>query len=259
MSQLNLKDLGKELKKQKDIAEMDPGTDDPNVRRMRLGNIMQAKQKIEALELEYNKLILSNAIFILATGKEAKKFASIAEKSCGCFSVDAEDFYQDLIKDVPPELYVNKTSSGNLLEFIGNNLEDKARSLNIVSYPGLIMESKFKRVLKDESDLLTLTKQVINEKVGGEIIGIDAANRISAKLLKSKNNGKKIPIVLKVNDESIVEAIAKGLKRSITHKTFIIGAGDVLEKTKSIAFDGLAVISEETVEQSLMKLNKTIN
>jgi hypothetical protein len=259
MSELNLKELGKELKKQQAIADMDPGTTDPNQRRMRLGNIMQAKEKIQALQLEYNKLILANAIFIIATGKEAKKFASVAEKSCGCFSVNAEDFYADLIKDVPPELYVNKTSSGNLLEFIGNNLEEKARTLNVVSYPGLVMESKYKKVLKDEADLLILTKAIINEKVGGEIVGIDAANRISTKLLKSKNSGKKVPIVLRVEDESMVEEIAKGLKRSLTRKTFIIGAGDTLEKTQTISFDSLAEVTEEAVEQSLMKLNKTIN
>ena len=258
MSELNLKELGKELKKQQAIADSDPGTE-PNTRRMRLGNIMQAKEKIAGLKLEYRRQILSSAIFIIATGSDAKKFASIAEKSCGCFSVNAEEFYKELIEGVPPELYVNKPSSGNLLEFIGNNLEEKARALDIVSYPGLVMESKYKKVLKDEKDLLALTKQVINEKVGGELVGMDAADRISAKLLKSKNNGKKVPIVLRVDDESMVEEIAKGLKRSITRKTFIISAGQTEDKTQTISFDSLAESTEEAVEQSLMKLNKSIN
>ena len=258
MSELNLKDLAKELKKQQAIADTVPDTEEPNRRRMQLGNIMQAKEKIAGLQLEYKKQILSSAIFILATGSEAKKFASIAEKSFECFSVNSDDFYKELIENVPKELYMGKTSSGNLLESIGNNLEEKARSLSIVSYPGLVMESKYKKMLKDENDLLALTKTVINDKVGGEIVGIDAASRISAKLLKAKKVGKKIPIVIRV-DEAAVEEIAKGLKRSITRKTFIIATGDSSEKTQSIAFDNLAEVTEESVEKSLMKLNKTAN
>jgi len=258
MSELSLKELGKEIKKQQEIADSDPGSE-PNTRRMRLGNIAQAKEKLQGLRLEFRKNILANAIFVVVTGKDAKKFSTVAEKSCGCFAVNAEDFYTDLIKGVPEALYVNKTSSGNLLEFISSNLEDKARSLDVVSYPGISMESKYKKVLKDEKDLLALTKIVINEKVGSEMVGIDAADRITAKVLKSKGSGKKIPIVIVVNDSSMVEEIAKGLKRSLTRKTFIITAGkDSDEKMLNISFDTLTEVNEENVEKSLMKLNKSL-
>ncbi len=255
---MNLKELGKEIKTQQKIAESDPGTE-PQTRRMRLGNIMQAKEKLQGLRLEYRKQILANAVFIVATGPEAKKYASVAEKSGGCFSVNVEDFYKGLIKDVPAALYVDKTSSGNLLEFISNSLEEKARTLDIVSYPGIVMESKYKKVLKDEKDLLALTKTVINEKVGSEIVGIDAADRITAKLLKSKNSGKIVPIVLQVNDSSIAEDIAKGLKRSLTRKTFIVSAGSEIEEgILNISFDTMSEATEENVENSLLKINKEL-
>ena len=258
MSQLSLKELGTEIKKQQKIADSDPGQE-PNTRRMRLGNITQAKEKLQGLKLEYRKQIMANAIFIVVTGKDAKKFASVAEKSCGCFSVNAEDFYKDLLVGVPSELFLNKTASGNLLEFISNNLEEKARSLDVVSYPGIAMESKYKKVLKDEKDLLALTKLVVNEKVGSEMVGIDAAARISAKLLKSKNSGKKVPIVIQASDSAIVEDLAKGLKRSLTRKTFIISTGaEVEEKIANISFDTVAEVTEESVEQSLLKLNKSL-
>lgn len=255
---MNLKDLGKEIKTQQKIADSDPGTE-PQTRRMRLGNIMQAKEKLQGLKLEYRKQILASAIFIIATGPEAKKYASVAEKSGGCFSVNVEDFYKNLIKDVPTALYVDKTSSGNLLEFIANSLEEKARTLDIVSYPGIVMESKYKKVLKDEKDLLALTKTVINEKVGSEIVGIDAADRISAKLLKSKNSGKVVPIVLQVSDSSIAEDLAKGLKRSLTRKTFIVSAGSEIEESiLNISFDTMSEATEENVENSLLKINKEL-
>lgn len=259
MTGMNLKELGKEIKLQQKIAESDPGTE-PNTRRMRLGNIAQAKDKLQGLRLEYNKQILSSAVFIIATGPDAKKFSSLAEKNGGCFSVNAEDFYKDLIKDVPVELYVNKQASGNLLEFISNNLEEKARTLAIVSYPGIVMDSKYNnKVLKDEKDLLALTKIVINEKVGGEIIGIDAADQISDKLLKSKNSGKAVPIVLIATDTSIAEDLAKGLKRSITRKTFIVSAGSELsEGITNISFDTMEEATDTNVKNSLLKINKEL-
>ena len=210
MNSLSLKELATEIKKQQKIAESDPGTDIAT-RRMRLGKINQAKEKLEGLNLEYRKMIMSSAIFIIATGKDAKKFASVAEKTGGCYSVNGEEFYKDLIEGVPETLYVNKTATGNLLEFISNNLEEKARSLNIVSYPGLAMELKYKKMLTGKEDLLALTKTVINEKVGAEMVGLDAINKVANKVLKSKGAGKKVPIVVQINDESFVEAIAKGL------------------------------------------------
>ena len=84
MSGLNLKELGKELKKQQAIADTKLDTMEPNKRRMQLGNINQAKEKIQGLQLEYRKQIMQSAIFILVTGDQTKEFAKIAEKSCGC-------------------------------------------------------------------------------------------------------------------------------------------------------------------------------
>lgn len=259
MSNLSLKELAKEIKKQQAIADMDPGTEIAT-RRMRLGNINQAKEKLEGLNLEYRKAIMANAIFILSAGKSAQTFTEIAEKSGGCFAVDAEDFYMDLIKDVPEQLYVEKTVSGNLLEFISNNLEEKARSLNIVSYPGLVMESKYKKVLKTKEDLLALTKTLINEKVGAEMVGIDAVDRIVKRVLKSKGSGKKVPIVVQVSDDAIVETLARGLKRSITRKTFVITSGEENDqKLLDISFETVNDVTEENVEKTLMKLNKSTN
>ena len=258
MSTTSLKELGKTIKEQRAIANSDPGTE-PNSRRMRLGNIMQAKEKLAALRLEYRNLILANAIFIIATGKDADKFASIAEKKFDCFSVDVEDFYKEMTTGVPEVLFQNKQSSGNLLEFISANMEEKARNLNILSYPALVFDSKYSRVLKDQDDLLALTKTVINEKVGGEIVGLDAAERITEKLLASELSGKKVPIVLQVKDSSIVEEISKGLKRSLTHKTFVISTdSDVDQKIKDISFETLDSVTAKSVEKSLISLNKSL-
>lgn len=253
----SLKQISDEIKKQRNIASMDPGQD-PQTRRVRQGNIMQAKEKLKDLMLSYRKQLLSNAVFIIATGDESEKFANIAEEKYSCFSVNVEDFYQELIAKVPTVLYENKISSGNLFEHIGTALEDKARDLDIVSYPALIFESKYKKQLKDKSDLLALTKSAINDKIGSEIVGIDAMNKISEKVMSSELSGKKIPVVLYTGDQDRIEELAKGLKRSLTRNTFIISAGEVNEKVKTVSFDTVEKVTQKAVEKTLLNLIKNL-
>lgn len=258
MKTTDLKELGEKIKKARAIATSDPGTE-PNTRRMRLGNINQAKEELAALSLAYRQQILANAIFVLVTGDDADKFAAIAEKKYDCFSVDVEDFYKEMVKNIPTALYKGKTASGNLLEFISSNMEEKARSLNIVSFPALVFDSKYKKALKDDADLLKLTKIVINEKVGGEIVGLDAADRVFERLLQSELSGKKVPIILQVKDASMVEDISKGLKRSLTRKTFVISTGsEVDQKIQNISFETLESVTVKSVEKSLVNLNKSL-
>lgn len=252
-----LKELSEQIKKQKAIATSDPGTD-PQTRRVRLGNIVQAKEQLKDLRLSYRKQLLSNAAFIIVTGDQADKFAKAAEEKYSCFSVNVEDFYNEMIAKVPEALYMDKISSGNLFEHIGNALEDKARELDIVSYPALIFESKYKKQIKNKNELLVLTKTAINEKVGSEIVGIDAMDKISERVLQSDLSGKTIPVVLYTSDTSYVEELSKGLKRSLTRNTHIIATGEVDDKVKNISLDVVDKVTTKTVEKSLLKLKQNL-
>lgn len=252
-----LKELAEQIKKQQDIANSNPGTD-PQTRRVRLGNITQAKEQLKDLRLSYRKQLLASAVFVIVTGDQADKFAKTAEEKYSCFSVNAEDFYNEMIAKVPEVLYKDKISSGNLFEHIGNALEDKARELDIVSYPALVFESKYKKQLKDKNDLLALTKSAINEKIGGEIVGMDAMDKISERVLQSDLSGKTIPVVLYTPDSSTAESLSKGLKRSLTRNTHIISTGEVDEKTKNISLDVVAKVTNKSVESSLLKLKQSL-
>ncbi|HBI01196.1 MAG TPA: hypothetical protein DDY18_06185 [Flavobacterium sp.] len=252
-----LKELAEKIKQQKAIAASDPGND-PQTRRVRLGNITQAKEQLKDLRLSYRKLLLKSAAFIIVTGDQADKFAKTAEEKYDCFAVNAEDFYNEMIEKVPEVLYKDKISSGNLFEHIGNALEDKARDLDIVSYPALIFESKYKKQIKDKNELLSLTKSAINEKVGSEIVGIDAMDKISDKVLNSELSGKTIPVVLYTSDTATVEELSKGLKRSLTRNTHIIATGEVDDKTKNISLDVVDKVTTKAVEKSLLKIRQSL-
>lgn len=254
----SLKELGESIKKAQAVAASDPGTD-VNVRRMRMGNIVQAKEQLRRLTQEYRKELISRVAFAIVTGPQAKDFADLAEKEFNCFTVNADDFYSEVTEKVPAALYQNVASSQNLFEHIGAAIEDKARALDIVSYPALIFESKFKKVLKNKEDMLELAKKAINDKVGGEIVGLDALNKITQKVVDSDLSGKVVPVILFTKDQSVVEELTKGLKRSLSRNTFIFTTGAKIDKKlKEMSLETIKSVDSESVEKSLLKMKQNL-
>lgn len=254
----NLKELGESIKKAQTVANSDPGTD-INARRIRLGNIMQAKEQLRLLGQEYRKELISRSVFLVVTGGQAEKFAELAEAEFSCFSVNVDDFYNEMTKNIPPVLYENTSSSQNLFEHIGFAIEERAQQLDISSYPALIFESKFKKTLKNKEEMVQLAKAAINDKIGGEIVGLDALNKITQKVIDSELSGKIIPVVLYTSDNSIVEELAKGLKRSLSRNTFIVSTGSKIEqKIKDISLTTVKSVTNESVEKSLVKIKENL-
>ena len=250
----NLKELGENIKKAQIIASSDPGTD-VHARRMRLGNIMQAKEELKHLSRAYQKELITRAAFAIVTGPQAEKFAKTSEEEFSCFAVNVEDFYNEVTAKVPALLYNNVSSSQNLFEHISAGFEEKAAILDIVSYPALIFEGKFKKMLKNKEDMLQLAKSAINDKIGSEVVGLDALNKITPKVIESGLSGKTIPVILYTTDTSIVEELAKGIKRSLSRNTFIISTGNKIEKKlKDMSLDSIKSITSETIEKSLLKI-----
>ena len=255
---MNLKELGESIKQAQIVAASDPGTD-VNARRVRLGNIMQAKEQLRLLAQEYRKALISRAAFAIVTGSQAEAFAKVAETDFNCFSVNVEDFYAEVTANVPPVLYQGVTSSQNLFEHIAHAIEDKARELSIESYPALIFESKFKKMINNKEEMLQLAKEAINDKVGSEIVGLDALHKITQKVIDSELSGKIIPVVLITEDASVVEELSKGMKRSLSRNTFIISTGTKVDKKlKEMSLDVVKSVDSDSVEKTLLKMKQNL-
>jgi hypothetical protein len=226
---------------------------------MRLGNIMQAKEQLRILGQEYRKALISRAAFTIVTGTQAEKFAKLAESEFSCFAVNVEDFFNEVTAKVPSALYQGVSSSQNLFEHIAAAIEDKARALDIESYPALIFESKFKKMLNGKEEMVQLAKVAINDKIGGEIVGLDALNKITQKVIDSGLSGKVIPVVLVAEDASVVEELSKGLKRSLSRNTFIVSTGTKVDKKiKDMSLDTIKSVDSDSVEKTLLKIKENL-
>ena len=174
--------------------------------------------------------------------------------------MNADSFYEGLISEVHERLYTNATASPALFDILGSTFEQRALDIGIIGYPALIFESKYKKVLKNKEDLLALSKRAFNEKVGVEVLGLDAIEKISKIAVnhedKERKVLKKFPIVMITKDESLVKDLAKGLK-SVTNNVFIISAGTVKDKgVKDNSITKLKSTTKDAVEKSLVKINE---
>ena len=255
----SIESLVDSIEKKKIIATSDAG-ENPMNHSTKVGKIKRARHDLEELYLEYRKEIQDRALFIIATGTQAEKFAKIAEEEFYCYQLDSDGFYESLIEDINERLYTNQPASPTLFDILGSTFEERAHQIGIVGYPALLFESKYKKMLKNKADMLALAKRAFNEKVGSEVLGLDAIERVSKIAInsedKDKKTLKKFPIVMVTKDEGLVKELAKGLG-FVSANVFILGCGTIKNKgVKENCITSIKTASKENVEKSLTQISK---
>ncbi len=215
------------------------------------GQINAAKENLEKLYFDYKEEVKKNSIFILVTGSESDHFADIAQEKFKCFKFDAKTFYKDILKEINPYLYQDKKINSSIFEVIGNVLEDKMKSFDVASYPQLMFDAKYSRVVRNKDEMLDVMADAINDIVGGEIVGLDALERVSKDGIEKKYKSRIVPILLYSADERFVSNLSKDLTK-INSKVAVLTAGNV--ETDVTSFVTLEAIDEENVGNALKKI-----
>lgn len=235
--------LIKDIEKNKVVAAMEIGDADPRTYTTKLGHIKRAKQNLEDLFLDYRKEVMNRAVFILTKGAQADSFIEIATSEYGCFSVNGDALFEDIISRVDKRYYENMTSSPALFDLLMSSFNDVCDDIGIIGYPAVLFDSKYKRRLKSKEDLLQLTKEAFNEKVGSDLVGLYAIDKASREAVNQGYNGTTIPIIISSNDKELIGELSKSLK-SITGNVFEIST------TKKQ--------TQKSVEEKLVKIKEKI-
>jgi len=254
-----LESLVKSIEIKKTLATSEVGNN-PATYNVRLGKIKRAKIDLEELYLEYRKEVQRRALFIIVTGTQADKFADIAEEEFFCYQMNSNSFYEDIVADINPRLYTNTIATPSLFDMIGGIFEEKAMAIGVIGYPALLFELKYKKKLTNKEDLVSLLKTAFNDKVGAEMLGLDAIEKISNIAINQDDEEKKIlnkfPIVMVTKDETLVKDLAQGLKFT-GQGVHIIGAGTVKDKDVSDNCTlKVKTINKTSVEKGLVKINE---
>ncbi|MHA1675945.1 MAG: hypothetical protein ACTSU6_02090 [Candidatus Njordarchaeales archaeon] len=233
--------------------------EDPTAKRMKLGHIKRAKEDLEDLFAEYRTEMRNRVAFILAVGGQAEKFANVAEKSFGCFSADAETFYYDMVRNIPEKAYLNQVPHRGLIDHLTHQFEARAKAIGIVGYQGMLFESKYKGPkITDIKGIMEFAKKVFNDKVGSEVVGIDALDKISEKAANSGYSGKTVAIVLHTTDEELTKSFSKDFK-NICKNVFIVSAGAKVNKEiQNMSLSTMRSVGEKSVEASLLSVKTNL-
>lgn len=242
------------VKSEKEVKELN----NPHVVRTKMGKINRAKEDLKELYKEYRTEIQKGSTFILVSGKQAKKFAELASAEFGCFSLDPNTFYNEILDQVPEQLYVNKTAGPALFDHFMAKFESRALEIEIIGYTPLIFESKHKRVLKGREDALKLLQEAFNDRVGGEVVGLDAIDRVAFQAVNEDFAGNTVPIVLFSEDDDLLLSLSKDLKK-ISYNVFIISTGTKGNKElKQKSISSLKTVDVEGIKSSLTKVKENL-
>lgn len=239
-----LESLIEEIKKNKKLANKKIEEVNPQVYTTQLGKIKRAKENLKSLFIEYRKEVGLNSVFILAKGKASSSFLEIATSDdYGCFGVSADDVYEDIASKVDPRYYDDQTSSPAVFDILMSSFNDICDDVGIIGYPAVLFESKYKKRLKSKQDLINLTKEAFNDKVGSELVGLYAINKVSEEAVNKDYDGKSIPIIIHSKDNKLLDALSSTLK-NVSRNVFKIST------TKKY--------TTKSVEEELLKLRNKI-
>lgn len=206
--------LIKDIEKNKTIANTVIENPDPKTYTTRLGKQKRAKQNLDDLFLEYRTEVKNRAVFILTKGKQSQSFIDIAiSEDFGCFEVSADDLFAEIAGKVDKRYYDNQTSSPALFDILMSSFNDIADDIGIIGYPAVLFGKQFSRRLTSKEDLIQLTKEAFNEKVGSDLVGLYAIDKVSRKAVNEGYGGTTIPIIIHTEDKELTEELNSSLLR----------------------------------------------
>lgn len=256
---MSLDTIIKEMKTLKPLAEEDPNSGPAETMVGRRGRINQAIQRLGDLRREYAESLLQSAVFIIVAGAKRSEFEAIATgEKFGLFSSDPESFYTDLANRVHPTLYTGNASPSNLFDVLGRHLEDKMREVGVEQYNQIIFREKYITKMSNAQEFAQVIKAAINEQIGSEIVGIQAANSIVEKAIAGGHSAKTTPIVLSTGDVNLALLLSSDLGK-LTPRVFLVNAGKSTKELRSVEEAiNLKEVTEDSVKATLDQIKNSI-
>jgi hypothetical protein len=249
---MSFKEILSKIEEEKKIAETDLNTVSPRAYPYKKGQVDRAKENLESLYVDYKNQVLKNAVFILVTGTHSDEFANIAEEKFQCFNIDGKSFYKEIVDQLSPELYQQKNLNASVFDIAGNVLEDKMKNLDVVSYNSLTFSSKYAKFVKTKNEMIEILADAVNDSVGGEVVGLDALEKVSKEGVNKGYKSRVVPILLRSKDENFLLKIAGSL-RTINPRVVMIVAGESGNKNIN-PLASITEVSETSVGDALKEI-----
>jgi hypothetical protein len=141
--------------------------------------------------------------------------------------------------------------ASSLFNSVCQSLEEAAREMGVLSYPQLKFKSEYSQVVHSEEQFVGFVKNLVNDSLGTEMVGIYAVSVLMDKALNRPNQETFTPLLITAADESLAVSLSKDLKR-LSPNVFVVSGGKASKAIKNIP-NSLSTkeVNPEALEQLL--------
>ncbi len=254
---MTLNELLLKIKEVQPLAEEDTSGGPIETLRGRIGRKEQNTYILAQLKEAYEDELRRTAAFILVVGEGRNEFTKLATESFKCFSTNPETFFTELVDRIPSTLYLGKEGMQNIFRLLDSYIEEKMNALRVREYNQLIYTQEYQRHLNSKEDFLSLVKQAIVNKVGGEVVGLQAAHSLTNVAIQQNNSAKYTPILLPSGDERFVLKVSEDLAR-ISNRVFIVAVGPTTDVLKNEELIRVEEVNATNVKRALKAVSDSV-
>ena len=251
-----LKEIIKEFKKELEITKTPLDNVPATAYAGRKGKVRRAKENILLLKERYLNSVRSSSIFILNVGENKEEFTNIAKEEFGCFCLDSDQMFHELVSDLDEQLFKGKQVSAAIFDIVGRKIEDVALDMGIQSYPFMNFEGKYKVKVNTREELMKVVRRGVCDKIGGELVGLYSTYKVAQQALDELYDAKIVPIVLSVDEDRVLE-LAKDLN-FIFRNVFIVNNGVQDEKIANKSIAALDKVNKTNIQKTLKEIKKNV-
>lgn len=218
-----------------------------------------AELKLPEVKREYRMALIRHIVPIVVTGSLSEDFAKTAISDLGILVVDGEAIYKDLLNRMPKEASSGKMSTKVVVDVMSRHFMDIASECEVAEYPEILYKNNKSFAINNKQDLEKMIKRSITDNVGAEMTLVYNLRSISEKAMDIGFDGKKsqLPVLILVNDESLVDSISKAQK-DFVGSSYLLTAGNVSSKLKTRTFSIVEEVTKETVSEALKSVKNYI-
>lgn len=221
---MNLQNLAKKIQ-EKTLAAKDDLKDATNsTRPMREGNKKAAIVALEDLRQDYRRLLLATASYLVISGPQANNIEKSFDPENGPLSADPEGLYEDVLSRMEERTYMNRTADGTFLMALNDSLEKVGKEIGVQSYPQLNFKAEYAQVISKRAQALGLVRKIINNDIGGELVGIYTVSKLLNKAISQASEDSFTPIILTSKDPALALTLSNDL-RHVSKNVFLVSVG----------------------------------
>lgn len=222
-----------------------------------LGRKRSAQLRLPELKRKYRNELRGRILPVIVAGSGASEFLSLASEKVGAITVDGEALYKELLKRMPSQASSGKMTTKVIVDILSSHFMDIANESEVISYPSITHNNRQSFAVKNKNDLEKLIKQVVNSKVGSEFTMVYNLVGISERAIEMEFSSKTLPVLVGVEDESLVDEIVKSYQNFLG-AAFLLTAGELKSNMSEKALASVDSVTEESVSSALKKVKTAL-